>query len=385
VRARHVVLAGATGIGAVDAPVAETVLPIASYLAVTAPLGEKLFDAIRYNGAVADNRRAGDYYRIVSDDRLMWGGRISTWTSTPWRLKSLLRNDIVRIYPQLAGVEIEYAWTGVMAYAVHKMPQIGELAPGYWIAGAFGGHGLNTTAMAGEMIARAIIEGDDRWRLFSPYELVWAGGRLGRATAQLLFWTAQGRDNLHAKIARYRDRARREAEERQLRYAAEREAHRIAEELHRREEEARRVAEQEARRRAAEEAARQAAERARLAAEAAERDRQARFEAARAAADAATREASDAAMDLAREIEAYRAGHGPEAASATEAEPTPAAVASARAALSAYDAAAAEISAHVAIEPHAEPDESAPPKKPRRNPGAKTAENIASVLGPKER
>jgi hypothetical protein len=394
VRARHVVLAGATGIGAIDAPVAETVLPITSYLAVTAPLGEKLFEAIRYNGAVADNRRAGDYYRIVSDDRLMWGGRISTRTSTPWRLKSLLRNDIVRIYPQLAGTEIEYAWTGVMAYAVHKMPQIGELAPGYWLAGAFGGHGLNTTAMAGEMIARAIIEGDDRWRLFSPYELVWAGGRLGRATAQALFWTAQARDGLHARIARYRDRARREAAERQMRYAAEGEAHRIAEARHRLDEEARRVAEHEARRRAAEEAARQAAERARLAAEAAERDRHARLEAARVATEQASREAADAAMLLAREIDAYKAAQGPEGASApaAESEPMPAPnappeaappVAEPRpAALSAHDAAAAEIAAHVAAEPEAEPEGPASPKKPRRNPGAKTAENIASVLGP---
>ena len=99
-----------------------------------------------------------------------------------------------------------------MAYAVHKMPQIGELAPGYWLASAFGGHGLNTTAMAGEMIARAILDGDDRWRLFSPYELVWAGGRLGRAAAQTLFWSMQMRDSLQEKIARYRDRARREAE-----------------------------------------------------------------------------------------------------------------------------------------------------------------------------
>ena len=70
-----------------------------------------------------------------------------------------------------------------MAYAVHKMPQIGELAPGYWLASAFGGHGLNTTAMAGELIARAILDGDDRWRLFSSYELVWAGGRAGRIAA----------------------------------------------------------------------------------------------------------------------------------------------------------------------------------------------------------
>ena len=147
--------------------------------AVTAPLGEKLFDAVRYTGAVADTRRAGDYYRIVADDRLLWGGRISTRTSEPWRLKAQMRRDILKVYPQLGDVEIEYAWAGTMAYAVHKMPQIGELAPGYWLASAFGGHGLNTTAMAGEMIARAILDGDDRWRLFSPYELVWAGGRSG--------------------------------------------------------------------------------------------------------------------------------------------------------------------------------------------------------------
>src|SRR5947199_3382607 len=38
VRARHVVLAGSTGIAAVDEQLAETVLPISTYIAVTAPL-----------------------------------------------------------------------------------------------------------------------------------------------------------------------------------------------------------------------------------------------------------------------------------------------------------------------------------------------------------
>src|SRR4051812_25687385 len=78
VRARHVVLAGSTGIGAVDDQLDGTVLPISTYVAVTAPLGERLFEAVRYSGAVADTRRAGDYYRIVADDRLLWGGRITT-------------------------------------------------------------------------------------------------------------------------------------------------------------------------------------------------------------------------------------------------------------------------------------------------------------------
>jgi hypothetical protein len=290
VRARHVVLAGSTGTAEVDAPVAETVLPVSTYVAVTAPLGERLFDAVRYSGAVADNRRAGDYYRIVGDDRLMWGGRISTRSSRPWRLKAALRHDILKVYPQLEGVEIDYAWAGVMAYAVHKMPQIGELAPGYWLAGAFGGHGLNTTAMAGEMIARAILDGDDRWRLFSSYELVWAGGRFGRIAAQTIYWSMQARDALHEKIARYRDRARREAEERQRRYAVERAARKAEEEARRLAEAARLVAEREARRLAAEEAGRAAAERVRLAAAAVEQERREMEQTARLAREAAERE-----------------------------------------------------------------------------------------------
>src|SRR5204862_6253307 len=136
-----------------------------------------------------------------ADDRLLWGGRISMGGKPPRRLKAQVRRDIVKVYPQLGEIEIEHAWAGTMAYAVHKMPQIGELAPGYWLAGAFGGHGLNTTAMAGEMIARAILDGDDSWRLFSSYELVWAGGRAGRAGAPAAYWSVQACDSPQARIA----------------------------------------------------------------------------------------------------------------------------------------------------------------------------------------
>jgi gamma-glutamylputrescine oxidase len=329
VRARHVVLAGSTGVAEVDASIAETVVPISTYVAVTAPLGERLFDAVRYTGAVSDTRRAGDYYRIVADDRLLWGGRISARLSTPWLLKAAMRHDMLKVYPQLGDVEIEYTWSGVMAYAVHKMPQIGELAPGYWLASAFGGHGLNTTAMAGEMIARAILDGDDRWRLFSPYELVWAGGRWGRAAAQMVFWSMQARDAVQETIARYRDRARRQAEERQAQWEAEKEARRAAEEARRAEDAARRVAEEEARRLAALEAARLAAERARQAEEevrlareegkriaeearrAQEEKERAKEQAARDAAAQKLLDAAQAASALAREIGEYKEFRAP--------------------------------------------------------------------------
>ena len=69
--------------------------------------------------------------------------------------------------------------------------------------------------MAGELIARGIVDNDETWRLFAaPYELVWAGGRLGRVLAQGLYWgsrpVARPRRRWRA-IASRRARARRRA------------------------------------------------------------------------------------------------------------------------------------------------------------------------------
>jgi glycine/D-amino acid oxidase-like deaminating enzyme len=87
-----------------------------------------------------------------------------------------LANDIRRTFPGLGKVNVAHLWRGTLGRTVHRMPQIGEIERGLWLASGFGGHGLNNTAIAGELVARGIIEGDQTWRLFAPYELVWAGG-----------------------------------------------------------------------------------------------------------------------------------------------------------------------------------------------------------------
>ncbi len=97
---------------------------------------------------------------------------------------------------------------GTLGRAIHRMPQIGEIEPGLWVASGFGGHGLNTTAMGGELIARGIVEGDQTWRLFAPFELVWAGGLLGRMLAQGIYWGTRPVERIEQGLARYRERAR---------------------------------------------------------------------------------------------------------------------------------------------------------------------------------
>jgi glycine/D-amino acid oxidase-like deaminating enzyme len=110
------------------------------------------------------------------------------------RLATLMRGDMLSVYPQLGSPAMTHAWGGLMGYALHKMPVIGKAGGGLWFASAFGGHGLNTTAMAGLLIAGAIAEGDDRYRQFDPYGPQWAGGPLGRLGVQLSYWQMQARD-----------------------------------------------------------------------------------------------------------------------------------------------------------------------------------------------
>jgi glycine/D-amino acid oxidase-like deaminating enzyme len=179
---------------------ARAVLPVATYVISLNFDRAQLDQAILFDGTIADSRRAGDYYRRV-ENSLIWGGRITTRRSQPSQLANTMVADMVDVYPQLAGVEPSYCWQGLMGYTVHLMPIIGELQTGIWVAAGFGGHGLNTTAMAGNLIAAGISGSDDQWRLFEPFRARWGGGMLGRAATQSAYWWMQWRDRRDERLA----------------------------------------------------------------------------------------------------------------------------------------------------------------------------------------
>jgi hypothetical protein len=78
---------------------------------------------------------------------------------------------------------------------------------------------MNTSAMAGQLIARSILWGDERWKLFSPFELVWAGGTTGRVAGQLVGVWGRASSAAAGSLARYRERARVKDREREARLA----------------------------------------------------------------------------------------------------------------------------------------------------------------------
>ena len=208
VRAGHVVVAGNIHLGTLMPHLSATLLPITTFVLVTEPLGPALDELVRYRGAVSDTNRADNHYRIVGGDRLQWSGRMRAWEADPRRVARGLVADIKRNFPGLGQVEIAHLWRGTLGRTVHRMPQIGELERGVWLASGFGGHGLNTSAMGGELVARGIVESDQTWRLFAPYELVWAGGGLGRVLAQGIYWGSWPVDRAKQGLSRYREHAR---------------------------------------------------------------------------------------------------------------------------------------------------------------------------------
>lgn len=190
--AKDVVLAGAATMKSeVHSKLARGVVPVFTYIVVTKPLGDKLQEAIRAPFAVCDDRFALNYYRPLPGGRILWGGLAQTFPcSDPRKLEKHMIEDLLKVFPQLKGqVEAESVWGGTMAFGMDLMPLLGKQEEGLWYCTGFGGHGLIPTTLAGELLASAIAEKDQRWKMFSQlFPLRFVAGPLGRVWAQLTYW-----------------------------------------------------------------------------------------------------------------------------------------------------------------------------------------------------
>ena len=175
--------------------------PIATYVATTEPLGDRIHDLIPSGQAIYDSRFAFDYYRPLPDTRLLWGGRISIQARSPQSIRRVLRRDLLKVFPTLGEVAFDHAWGGWMGYTRHKMPLLGHVDQGLWHATGFGGHGMAPTTLGGEVVAEAITGDQARLQAFARWQPVWAGNALGRLAAQLTYWGYQARDAVASRAA----------------------------------------------------------------------------------------------------------------------------------------------------------------------------------------
>ena len=144
-------------------------MPINNYVVATEPLGEKRArQIIKNNYAVCDTRFIIDYYRFSEDWRMIFGGGETFTSNFVKNATSFVSKRMIKVFPELQNVKIDYSWGGTLAITVNRLPHFGTLMNNK-VSYAFGysGHGLALSVLAGKLIGENIHGDRERFKFFS--------------------------------------------------------------------------------------------------------------------------------------------------------------------------------------------------------------------------
>ncbi|HIG60324.1 MAG TPA: FAD-binding oxidoreductase [Gammaproteobacteria bacterium] len=188
VNARVLVLCGNAYLGNLAPELAQKMIPASTCVIATEPLKPALASKIMPgNVAVCDPRTALDYFRLTSDRRLLFGG-LSNYTGlVPKNYPQVMQKKMLRIFPDLESVGIDFAWDGQMGIGINRMPQLGKLADNVYFMQAYAGHGVAPTHIMARIIAEAIAGHPERFKIFASIEhRAFPGGRYLRRPGMAL-------------------------------------------------------------------------------------------------------------------------------------------------------------------------------------------------------
>ena len=188
VRARYVVLAMNGHLGRLVPDLAGRIMPINNFIIATAPLGQETARAlIRDDVAVADSKFVVDYFRFSADHRLLFGGGESYAARLPANLQAIVRRRMLKVFPQLEAVPIDYAWGGTLAITRSRLPHFARLAPEVLVAHGYSGQGIGLATLAGKLIAETIAGTAERFDAMADLKVPrFPGGTLLRRPALVL-------------------------------------------------------------------------------------------------------------------------------------------------------------------------------------------------------
>jgi len=188
ITARYAVLTRGGYVAGLHVPANWRVMPVGTYVVATEPLGEeRITSLIRENVAVADVNFVLDYFRRSADHRLLFGGRVSYSGIDARDTGRATGARMLRVFPQLAGVQLDYVWGGYVDITMSRAPDFGRIDPNLYYLQGLSGHGIAMGGMAGRLAAEAIAGQAQRFDLFGRlHHLPFPGGRWLRTPALVL-------------------------------------------------------------------------------------------------------------------------------------------------------------------------------------------------------
>ncbi|NBI42920.1 FAD-dependent oxidoreductase [[Haemophilus] felis] len=164
--------------------IADKILPVESFIIATEPLSQTMADSVINNGmSVCDSNYLLDYYRLSTDNRLLFGSD----SSGSHNMKAIMRQNMLKVFPQLEEVKIDYGWGGPIDMTINSNPHFGRITPNLYFAQGYSGHGVALTGLAGRIICEAILGNDQRLRIFEQLKVPTVkGGKIVKKAATFI-------------------------------------------------------------------------------------------------------------------------------------------------------------------------------------------------------
>ena len=175
-------------LGKLEPRVAGKIMPINNFMIATEPLGEESArKLIADRNCVHDTRFVVDYFRTSGDHRLLFGGGENYRSGFPTDIAAFVRPYMLKLFPQLNDVRIDYSWGGTLSVTVKRIPQVGRLEPNLFFAHGYSGHGVSIANLAGKVLAEAIGGTANRFDVMSSIKAMpFPGGTLLRYPGMVL-------------------------------------------------------------------------------------------------------------------------------------------------------------------------------------------------------
>ena len=186
--ADQIVLACNGYLGRLEKRVAGKIMPINNFMIATEPLGEaRALELIDGFYGIHDTRFVVNYFRLSRDYRLLFGGGENYRAGFPDDIGGFVRHYMLKLFPQLEDVAIDYAWGGTLSVTVNRLPHVGRLEPNVWFAQGFSGHGISTASFSGKLLAEAITGDRSRFEIMEALPtMTFPGGTLLRYPGMVL-------------------------------------------------------------------------------------------------------------------------------------------------------------------------------------------------------
>jgi glycine/D-amino acid oxidase-like deaminating enzyme len=158
IRTRELVIASNGYTGTVTPWQRRRIIPIGSYMLATEPMDLQRADRLMPGRRVfSDTRRVVVYFRRTADGRrVLFGGRVSVFESDPVRSLPALRQEMLRILPQIEDVKISHTWMGFVGYTFDTLPHLGK-HDGIYYAMGYCGSGICLASYFGNRIGLQLL------------------------------------------------------------------------------------------------------------------------------------------------------------------------------------------------------------------------------------